>query len=256
MGGKPITAMNIVCFPIEEMHEDVLKETLAGGLSKIEESGAVLAGGHSVDDLEFKYGLSVTGLVHPDKVIKNCSANVGDHLILTKPIGTGIIATAIKGKVATGSDIKNLVKVSSGLNKVAAEIMMKFKTSACTDITGFGLAGHALEMAMGSGKEIQLYLKDLKIIEGAIEYANMGLIPAGSYKTREYCKDNIKIDEGVSQAHTDIIFDPQTSGGLLFSLPEKESNKCLEALLNEGVAASIVGEIKKENTKGHISVST
>lgn len=255
MGGKPVTAMNIVCFPSEELHEDVLKETLAGGLEKIEEAGAALAGGHSVDDLEFKYGLSVTGLIHPENVIKNCTAKTGDHLILTKPLGTGIIATAVKGKIASSADIDNLVKVSSELNKKASEIMLKFSPSACTDITGFGLAGHLLEMAMGAGKKINLNLKDLLVIDGAFEYANMGLIPAGSYKTREFCKDNIEIESGVDKVYTDLIFDPQTSGGLLFSIPGKESHGCLEMLENEGVNASIVGEITGDDPKGHISVS-
>ncbi len=255
MGGKPVTAMNIVCFPTENMHEDVLKETLAGGLQKIEEAGAVLAGGHSVDDLEFKYGLSVTGLVHPKKVVKNCSANTGDHLILTKALGTGIIATAIKGKIASQNDVKNLVKVSSTLNKRASEIMLQFNPSACTDVTGFGLAGHLLEMAMGAGKKIKLHLNDLKIIDGALGYADMGLIPAGSYKTRDFCKDGINIETSVPRGYTDIIFDPQTSGGLLFSVPSKNSTNCLQMLLNEGIEASMVGEVAGSDPNGEISVS-
>lgn len=254
MGGRPITAMNIVCFPVGEFSEKILKETLAGGLEKIYEAGAVLVGGHSVDDKEFKYGLSVTGIVHPDKILKNMNAKTGDRLILTKPIGTGIIATAVKGKVADEEAIKALVEVATTLNKKAAEIMLKFQPNACTDVTGFGLIGHLLEMAKGSGKEIIIYTDSVPFIPKAKEYALMGLIPAGSYNTKNYCSKSISINKSVKQVVIDMLFDPQTSGGLIISLPENTAEECLKEMLDEGVAASTIGEVTDSDAKGHIKI--
>lgn len=255
MGGRPITAMNIVCFPIEEMPETILQEILEGGLEKINESGAVLVGGHSVDDRELKYGLSVTGLIHPEKVLTNCKARIGDHLILTKPIGTGVLATAIKGKVADQQAIRTLITVAATLNKEAAEIMLQFTPSACTDITGFGLAGHLLEMAKGSRKQIHLDTGSIPFIPQAIEYANMGLIPAGTYATRKFCTQHIRIDSSVNQVYSDLIFDPQTSGGLLFSLPRKQAEECVNIMKNKGIEAAIIGEITGDHPDGLISVT-
>jgi len=254
MGGRPITAMNIVCFPIEEMPETILQEILEGGLEKINESGAVLVGGHSVDDRELKYGLSVTGLIHPEKVLTNCKARVGDHLILTKPIGTGVLATAIKGKVADQQAIRTLVTVAATLNKNAAEIMLQFTPSACTDVTGFGLAGHLLEMAKGSRKQIRLDTGSIPFIPQAIEYANMGLIPAGTYATRKFCTQHIRIGSSVNQVYSDLIFDPQTSGGLLFSLPRKQAEECVNIMKDKEITAAIIGEITGDHPDGLISV--
>ncbi len=255
MGGRPITAMNIVCFPIEEMPETILQEILEGGLEKINESGAVLVGGHSVDDRELKYGLSVTGLIHPEKVLTNCKARVGDHLILTKPIGTGILATAIKGKVADQQAIRTLVTVAATLNKKAAEIMLQFTPSACTDVTGFGLAGHLLEMAKGSRKQIHLDTGSVPFIPQAIEYANMGLIPAGTYTTRKFCEPHIQIDSSVKQVYSDLIFDPQTSGGLLFSLPRKQAEECVNIMKNKEISAAIIGTVAANHPNGFIIIT-
>jgi len=255
MGGRPITAMNIVCFPVGELSEDILKETLAGGLEKIYEAGAVLVGGHSVDDKEFKYGLSVTGIVHPDRILTNRNAKTGDSLILTKPIGTGIIATAIKGKLADEEAIKILIDVTSALNRNAAEIMLRFNPSACTDVTGFGLAGHVLEMAKGSRKKILIHTDMIPFIQKAKEYALMGLIPAGSYNTKKYCSKNIRIDSSVKQVYIDMLFDPQTSGGLAISLPEKNAKECLKAMQDEGIFSSIIGEVSEDSEEGHLLVN-
>lgn len=254
MGGRPITAMNIVCFPIGELSEDILKETLAGGLEKIYEAGAVLVGGHSVDDKEFKYGLSVTGLIHPDRILTNRNAKTGDMLILTKPIGTGIIATAVKGKVADEEAIKVLIEVTTTLNMKAAEIMLRFGPNACTDITGFGLAGHVLEMAKGSGKKIIIHTDSVPFIKKAEEYALMGLIPGGSYNIKNYCSKNIIVDSSVKQVVLDMLFDPQTSGGLVISLPEKKVKGCLKAMQNEGVFSSIIGEVSEDDRDGHVKI--
>lgn len=254
MGGRPLTAMNIVCFPVGELSEEILKETLAGGLEKIYEAGAVLVGGHSVDDKEFKYGLSVTGIVHPDRILTNRNAKTGDRLILTKPVGTGIIATAVKGKVADEEAIKTLIDVTTTLNRKAAEIMLKYGPNACTDVTGFGLAGHILEMAKGSGRKIVIHTGSVLFIKKAEEYALMGLIPAGSYNTKNYCGKNISVGPSVKQVVIDMVFDPQTSGGLVISLPEKRAKECLAAMLDEGITASIIGEVTEDDRAGHVNI--
>ncbi|OIN96977.1 MAG: selenide, water dikinase SelD [Deltaproteobacteria bacterium CG1_02_45_11] len=254
MGGKPITAMNIVCFPDGELSEDILKETLAGGLEKIYEAGAVLVGGHSVDDREFKYGLSITGLVHPEKILTNLNAKVGDRLILTKPIGLGVIATAIKGKIADKEAIKTLVDIASALNKRAAEIMLRFNPHACTDITGYGLAGHVLEMAKGGKKKIVLYAGLIPFISRAKEYARMGLIPAGCYTTKSFCEKNVSVDSSIDKVLCDMIFDPQTSGGLVIALEEMDAQECLKAMGDEGIEASMIGEVLGDHHQGHVSI--
>lgn len=255
MGGVPLTAMNIVCFSVDEFPEDVLKETLAGGLDKIHEAGAVLVGGHSVDDREFKYGLSVTGKVHPEKILTNSGAETGDRLILTKPIGTGVLATAIKGKIADENALKLMVDTASCLNKKASEIMLRFNPTACTDVTGFGLAGHVLEMAAGGSKHIVIDASRVPFIKKAEEYAMMGLIPEGSYKTRSFCEKKIKINPAVPTAKTDLLFDPQTSGGLIVTLKQDEAQECLKIMKNEGVAAAMIGEVLGQHACGHVEIT-
>jgi len=254
MGGKPITVMNIVCFPSNDLDEDILSQTLEGGLDKIHESGAVLVGGHSVDDQEFKYGLSVTGIVHPDKVLANATARTGDAVILTKPVGTGIMSTAIKAKLATKENIKESVAVMSMLNKAAAEVMTQFSVNACTDVTGFGLAGHLLEMAKGSKKSITLYSKKVPVLKNVLDFANMGLIPAGAHKNRRFFEELTRIDTSVDRVSVDLMFDPQTSGGLLISLNEKDAKKCVEKMKINGLNAWIIGEITHETDKGFLNI--
>jgi selenide,water dikinase len=255
MGGTPLTAMNIVCFPISDMPKAILKDILRGGLEKIYEAGAVLAGGHSVDDQELKYGLSVTGIVHPEKILTNKDAKVGDKLILTKPLGTGIIATAVKGKLASPQALQALIDVTSTLNDRASQIMLKYETHACTDVTGFGLGGHLLEMARGSGVEIGLHAERIPIIPEAKAYALMGLIPAGSYATKHFCEHRVEIDPETETVLLDLIFDPQTSGGLVISIAPGHAEACLEELKGQGVeSAVIVGEVLGPHEKGRLRV--
>jgi selenide,water dikinase len=247
--------MNIVCFPISDMPKAILKDILWGGLEKIHEAGAVLAGGHSVDDQELKYGLSVTGIVHPEKIVTNKDAKVGDKLILTKPLGTGIIATAVKGKLASPQALQTLIDVTSTLNDRASQIMLKYETHACTDVTGFGLGGHLLEMARGSGVEISVHGEKIPIIPEAKAYALMGLIPAGSYATKHFCEHRVEIDPGTETVLLDLIFDPQTSGGLVISIAPGHAEACLKELKGQGVeSAAIVGEVLGPHRKGKLRV--
>jgi selenide,water dikinase len=256
MGGRPLTAMNIVCFPVKDLPKEVLKEILRGGLEKIHESGALLVGGHSVDDKELKYGLSVTGIIHPDRIVTNRGAQVGDRLILTKPIGMGVIATAIKGKMASESAKNNLIEIASTLNKKASEIMLKYGCHACTDITGFGLGGHLLEIARASKVEITVYADKVPFIPEAREYALTGLIPAGSYAIKHFCERSVEIAPQLETVLIDLIFDPQTSGGLVISLGPDVADACLKELKDEGIkSARIIGDIFSPHPKGRLKIA-
>ena len=254
MGGKPLTAMNIVCFPNNDLPETVLADALQGGIDKIQEAGATLVGGHSVEDPEFKYGLSVTGVVHPDRFLTNGGARTGDRLILTKPLGTGILATAVKGKLAEASAAREMVETMSQLNKTASETMEDFNVNACTDITGFGLAGHVLEMARGAKKEISLFAQALPELPGAREYAMMGLVPAGAYNNRKFCDPFITIDDTIDKFTLDLLFDPQTSGGLVFAINGKDAENSVKRLKDNGLKAAIVGKIGNDHPCGNLSI--
>jgi selenide,water dikinase len=244
MGGRPLTAMNIVCFPIGKMDKSILKEILRGGLEKIHEAGAVLAGGHSVDDLELKYGLSVTGVVSPDRVWTNAGAKPGDSLILTKPLGTGILATAIKAGLLAAEGERRVIEVMATLNRQAAEVMANFTVHACTDITGFGLLGHALEMAQGSKVTLAIEAKQVPVLPEVIDLAGMGLIPAGSYANRNFCASSVREVGTVDRLYLDIVADAQTSGGLLLAVPAAEAPRAVVALRAAGVAeATIIGTV-------------
>ena len=248
MGGKPLTAMNIVAFPTKKFSLDILSKILEGGQSAIDESGAKLLGGHSVDDPELKYGLSVTGSVHPDKVLRNNSVLEGDVIILTKPLGTGIIATAIKADMAEKEHEREFISSMATLNKTAAEVMLKYNVSACTDVTGFGLAGHLLEMLEGNELSIEIDSASIPLLSGVDEYASMGLNPGGLYRNRDYVSHRFSFNDNVEQIYSDVIFDPQTSGGLLISLPEKSALKLLDELKENGVnSSSIIGRIKNKD---------
>lgn len=244
MGGRPVTAMNIVCFPSEELSEELLKEILAGGLEKIEEAGAFLLGGHSVDDKELKYGLSVTGLVHPERMVTNGGARENDVLILTKPLGTGVLATAVKGKIASKKASFDLVHSMARLNNKASEVFLRFEVHAMTDITGFGLAGHGLEMARAAKALFEVDTKALPFLPEARNCAEMGLIPAGAYRNREFCGGDVLFAPGIPRVMEDLVMDPQTSGGLLGALSETKALACLEAMKNEGLDAAIIGRVK------------
>ncbi len=244
MGGKPLTAMNIVCFPIQTMDVSILREILLGGLEKMREAEVVLIGGHSVDDQELKYGLAVTGTIHPQKVLRKETAKPGDRLILTKPLGTGIINTAIKADVASREAAETVAKSMTTLNQKASEIMQEIGANACTDITGFGLLGHASEMIENTNVGMVIYAEAVPVFPEAEELAAMGMIPGGLYRNRDFRNDFVEFKPGVSQFRRDILFDPQTSGGLLISVPADKALKMLDRLHQAGVIkAAIIGEV-------------
>lgn len=229
MGGRPTHAMNLLCYP-NCLSPDEVGQILAGGYSKVAEAGAVIAGGHSIRDNEPKYGLCVSGVIHPEKILRNQGAQPGDKLILTKPLGSGILNTAVKGDVIGQEELAPAVRVMTTLNKEAAEIATGYPIHACTDVTGFGLLGHAFEMVDGSGLQLRLEHGKLPLIPGALEMAEMGIIPAGAYANREYLKEQVQIGENVPLAISDICFDPQTSGGLLFVVAAEAAEDLLAAL--------------------------
>jgi len=247
MGGQPLTAMNIVCFPIKMMDISILRDILRGGLDKMKEAGATLAGGHSVEDSELKYGLSVTGIIHPSRVLTNVGAETGDALILTKPLGTGIINTAIKAGMAKEESIEMVTRCMARLNKDASEVMQEVGARACTDITGFGLIGHAFEMIQGTGKGIVIYASRVPLFPEAVNFAEMGLVPGGTYRNRDFRIHQVDIDPGVSPYLSDILFDPQTSGGLLIAVPAEKADKMIKTLKERGVEeAAVIGEVVNE----------
>jgi len=244
MGGKPVVAMNIVCFPINKMDISILQDILKGGLDKMREAEVLLVGGHSVEDNELKYGLSVTGTIHPEKVLTNKGARTGDKLILTKPLGTGIINTALKGGLAHEHSVSESIKCMTTLNKKAAELMTEVEVHACTDITGFGLLGHACEMVEGQDVGMVIYSSAVPILPGTEKLAQMGLIPGGTIRNRDFRLAMIDRATQISDEQLLILFDAQTSGGLLISMPEQDAQSLLKRLHQEGVgAAAIVGEV-------------
>ncbi len=243
MGATPLTAMNIIGFPTC-LGTDVLAQILLGGLSKITEAGALLVGGHSIEDKEPKYGLAVTGLVAPDRVKSNAGARPGDQLILTKPLGVGIMTTAIKGGLASGAEAAAVIAVMTRLNKDAAEVMAEAGASACTDITGFGFLGHASELAAASQVSLSIQAGSVPVLPSALGYAAMGIIPAGAYANRDYLAGKITFAPGVRETTQDILFDPQTSGGLLMALPAAAVPAAIAALRERGINdAALVGNV-------------
>lgn len=253
MGGRPLTAMNIVAFPAALLRESVLPQMLKGGQDKVKESGAVIVGGHTVDDPEPKYGLSVTGVVHPDRILRNIGSKPGDALILTKPLGTGVLATAFRAEMFDEGWQTAIISMTT-LNKTAAEALAGFAVSACTDITGFGLLGHLYEMASGSEVCVRLDYQQVPLLPQAAEAANMGLVPAGAYANRDYFSGKgIHIKPHVPEAVADLLWDPQTSGGLLLSVPSSQEKSLLHALQARGVVAACIGRVISRG-KGEIFV--
>jgi selenide, water dikinase len=246
MGGIPKTAMNLVAFPLKLMDMEILRQLIKGGLSKITEAGVVLVGGHSVEDNELKYGLSVTGFIHPDKVLTKRNLHPGDRLILTKPIGTGIISTAVKGGLASPESIETITRLMATLNRGPAEVMMHYPVHACTDVTGFGLLGHLCEMVEDSGRGIHLQSDRIPLIEGTLDYAAMGLIPAGAYNNRIFRKSGCLFGSSVDDLLQEVLFDPQTSGGLIIAVDKSCAEELLAEILDLGGAASsaaMIGEV-------------
>jgi len=247
MGGVPKTAMNLVAFPLKEMDMSVLRQIIQGGLDKMREAGVVLLGGHSVEDKELKYGLSVTGFIHPDRILTKKNLKAGDRLILTKPLGTGIINTAIKGGLASKEITDTVTRLMATLNRDAAEIMEHYPVHACTDITGFGFLGHLAEMVVGSGAGIRIQTDSVPILPQTLDYAGMGLVPAGAYKNREFFERRVDFAPRVDALLQDILFDPQTSGGLLICVDGNRADDLLHALKQKGIRdAAIVGQVDSE----------
>lgn len=247
MGGEPRLALNIVAYP-NCLGSEILGEILAGGASKVKEAGAVLAGGHSINDEEPKYGMSVTGFVHPDKIWKNAGARPQDVLILTKALGVGILNTAVKAEMASPEEKKAAQESMTYLNKTAMEVFCQFPIHCCTDVTGFSLAGHALEIAKASQVSLEIFTDKLPILPGVLDYGAMGLVPEGTYRNKAYQKAEAFLDEKIPEAMEDLLFDPQTSGGLLAAVPVEEGEKLLTALKKAGLKtpAAIIGRVEEK----------
>lgn len=249
MGGEPAVALNIVGFP-NCLDPAILGDILAGGAAKVKEAGAVLVGGHSVQDDEPKYGLCVSGFVHPQKIFKNYGCRPGDILVLTKQIGSGVVNTAIKAEMASASAIREAQTVMASLNQKGKRVVEKYNVSACTDITGFGLLGHCVEMASASEVTFEINVRDVAYFADAIDYAKMGLIPAGAYKNRGYSIG--KVDVGsVEEHYLDLLYDPQTSGGLLISVAPDDLPAMLKDFQNAGMdtEVSIIGKVAAKSDK-------
>jgi len=247
MGGIPKTAMNLVAFPAKDMDISVLRSIIEGALDKMREAGVVLVGGHTVEDSELKFGLSVTGFIHPDRVLTKKNLKPGDRLILTKPLGTGIINTAIKGGLASKEIIAQVTESMATLNKSGAEAMAGYPVHACTDITGFGFLGHLSEMVTGSGCGVRIAASRVPIFPETLEYAAMGLVPAGAYRNREFRRHMVDFAPTVDRILQDLLFDPQTSGGLLICVGPEEAENLLKELRARGIHdAAMVGEVVAE----------
>lgn len=253
MGGKPITAMSIVCFPKDVIDMSHLRAIMDGGMSKLIEAGTALVGGHSIEDKEVKFGFSVTGLVHPSGVLLNNNPKIGDALILTKPIGTGIINTALRADEVSSVSLNAATEAMVTLNKVAAEVCSAFTVSACTDITGFGLLGHAAEMVQEGTVGFAIDFEAIPLLPEVKKYVEIGLIPAGTYRNKEYRKKSVSNFDSLSLDTVDLLFDPQTSGGLLVSVKSNEANSLVRQLRDKGVHASCIGAVTDK--AGQIYVS-
>jgi selenide,water dikinase len=245
MGGKPLTALNVVMFPSKHLDMGVLKEILRGGHDKVMEADACLVGGHTVDDEEPKYGLSVNGVIHPDHILTNAGSKPGDALILTKPLGTGVLFNAVRsGKLKLADIETDVLPTVASLNGAAMEAARNFPLHACTDITGFGIAGHALEIARGSGTTVVLSYKDLPFYPMALDMYEKGETTGSNLPNRTMTHGALEIKTELSRAEQELLFDPQTSGGLLFSVPEAAVEAVLRAIAEAGVdTAACIGRI-------------
>ena len=253
MGGKPVTCLNLVGFPADKLGPEILHGIVEGALSKITESGAVLAGGHTTDDEEPKFGLSVTGVVHPEKYWRNVGAEPGDVLILTKPIGSGVIFNANLKNWVSDQALEECIETITTLNKDAATVMADFDIHAVTDITGFGLGGHALEMAEGSDVTLEIRADDVPMMSEALEMYQRGMRTGVNAANRALIEDSTRFEKSLPDWHEEIFVDPQTSGGLLMSLPESQSESLLTALHNNGVTeARFMGNVKSFVEPNHL----
>ena len=245
MGGRPVTCLNLAGFPSKKLDPEVLHQIVAGALNKITEAGAVLAGGHTIDDDEPKFGLAVNGIVHPDKFWTNTGARPGDGLILTKPIGSGVLFNANVKKWVSREAMDECIAALIALNKKAAEIMGDFDIHAATDVTGFGLAGHGFEMAKGSGIQLEIQMDELPVMREALEMYEKGMTTGVNKYNRQLVENNTFFEKALPAWHREIVYDPQTSGGLLVALPDSQEEALLSALHEGGVTqASIIGRVR------------
>lgn len=245
MGAEPVLAMNILCVT-KAMASETVREILRGGYEKVYEAGALISGGHSIEGPEPLYGLSVTGLVHPEKHLANSSARPGDVLILTKPIGIGVLTTAAKAGLLPPEQEKQVFDLMATLNKKARDIMVQYEVHSCTDVTGFGLLGHSLEMAQGSGVTIELDSGAIPVLPGALDFAAMGILPAGVYRNRSFAAASAAFAEGLPLRLQDVLFDPQTSGGLLISVAEKDAAALLRELQDHSEWPQRIGWVREK----------
>lgn len=239
MGGEPKTCMNIVCFPKDKMDIEILGEILKGGADKVKESGAVVIGGHSIIDEEIKFGMAVTGTIHPDKIFRNVGVQEGDVLVLTKPLGTGIITTALKRGKASQESVDAAVKSMTTLNAKASVVARKYPVHACSDITGFGVMGHGMGMAHGSGVTLIFESQKFPLLPDAVRLAEKGYITGGCKRTKEYLGDKMAADNSISEGLVEISLDPQTSGGLMIALPKRHVAELIAELHAAGVADAV-----------------
>lgn len=245
MGGEPRTALNIMCLP-ESMDKHTVHEILRGGYAKAYEAGAIITGGHTIHGAEPIYGLAVAGFVHPDKVLTNSGARPGDVLLLTKPLGVGVITTAAKAGLVEAPVLERIYRQMATLNKAARDVLVNYPVHSCTDVTGFALLGHSFEMAQGSGCTLHIRAHAVPFHPEALELARMGFIPAGAYRNREYAQAGVQVNGKVEQALEDLFYDPQTSGGLLAAVPEECAEECLNRLLAAGVEAACIGYVTEQ----------
>lgn len=248
MGGTPALALNLICFP-SCLDIEILKEILEGGYAKVAEAGAVIAGGHTIADPTPKYGLCVTGFAHPDEILTNAHAQTGDVLVLTKPLGMGIMNTAAKAELLDSAQIDKITSIMATLNKAARDAHQGLCVHSCTDVTGFSLTGHSYEMAAGSQKTIELFTKAIPILPEALEFAAMGIIPEGMYNNLDYLQDKFTCQTPIPQNLQDVLLDPQTSGGLLLSMPEKDAEEFVKRMEEYTPYASIVGQVTEPKEK-------
>jgi selenide,water dikinase len=242
MGGAPRLAMNLLCFPAA-LPLDAVGEILAGGADKVQEAGAIIAGGHSIEDPEPKYGLCVTGFAHPRDILANGGADEGDLLVLTKPLGTGILTTGAKVGLLSNGEYRAMVELMAMLNKYACEAMRSLGPTACTDVTGFGLLGHVEEMARGAGLTARLSAAAVPMVPKALELAREGIIPGGAYRNRSYLEGKAQVDADVPLERADVLYDPQTAGGLVIAMKECRSAELLRRLQDAGAAGAVIGQM-------------
>ena len=247
MGGRPLTVMNILAFPMREVELRVVAEILRGSAEKVHEAGAVVVGGHTLQDTEIKFGLSVTGVVNPKKVITNAGAKPGDVLVLTKPLGGGLIISAYKAEEASEEEVEAMVTTMKSLNAVASEAMQEAGVNACTDITGFGLMGHSMEMALASNATLSFQAGKIPLMTGALRHASSGLMPAASVQNKSYVSPKVRLEGKISDDLLDVFYGAETSGGLLISLPREKADSLIRDLQSRGVKeATIIGEVTEK----------